>query len=148
MKSLKSYVCLITGCLLTGILFSGCKQEAICVEEQQQADAKIVSVSGPATLKAGEQATITVGVRNDQSVCVLETKAVFTNIDLDTLRIQATLEYTKNAKNDCNCKKDSVIYTLLYFTPLNNGTYHIIAAKDSSALLEPGDNLGYTIDVE
>jgi len=108
---------------------------------------RIVSVTGPPTAKAGEQVVITVGIRNDQSLCSEDAEAWYDHIGADTLRISGALRAVADRGKCRQCRKDAVLYTLLYFTPAGKGTYHIIAAGDTSVSSTNGDALRYRVTV-
>lgn len=123
----------------------GCRSEAICVATPEKTTARILSISGPAHVRAGEQVTLTVAVSNSSGLCVKEANAYIKNTGLDTLLVTAQLSYLPEQR-DCDCKRDSIIYTLLYFTPLNSGNYWFITTRDSSATSEqPMDIVDFTI---
>ena len=112
--------------------------------------AKIVSIAAPAHIRIGEQVTITVGVRNNSPSCVKEAKADISNNGFDSLLVTAALNITGDiAAKDCDCKQDTVIYTLVYFKPLDPGTYRIATEKDSSvSSAVPAERLGCFITVD
>jgi hypothetical protein len=149
MKVLKhTYFGILLLATLTACLIS-CTSKTVCPTEAAHIPAEIASLSGPENLKIGEQATITVAVRNSSLLCVKEANATFTNKGLDTLLVSAALSYTNEpVPADCDCKRDSIIYTLLHFTPLNEGNYRIITGKESVANVQPTDANGFTINVE
>lgn len=128
----------------------GCSSKTVCPEDVEHIQAEIAALSGPASLKVGEQATITVAVRNSGLRCVKEATATFTNIGLDTLLVNAELSYNNEpVPSDCECKRDSIIYTLIHFTPLNEGDYLIMSSKDTSiSNTVPTDISGFTIYVK
>lgn len=136
-------------CIL--FLLSGCKTKTACIAEQQRVSAKTISVSGPQHLTVGEQATITVGVRNNLLTCVKEGDATFTNIGFDSLLVTSELVYTNDPVTpECDCKTDSIVYTLIYFKPLTEGTYYFLTEKKDSSItsLDPANVLGFTINVD
>jgi len=132
------------------ICFIGCKSETACITEEQKAKTNIVSISAPAHINIGEQATITIGAVNNGNLCVKEATADINNIGFDTLLVTAALNYTKDAITEhCNCKTDSVIYTLVYFKPLNAGTYRIVTQIDSNvSTAMPAEKASYTITAD
>lgn len=132
------------------LLMFGCTSEKVCPEDVKTVEGKIVSLSGQQSIHAGEQAAITVGVRNKSSLCVKEALASFQNVGLDTLLVSAELSYIGGQNmNDCDCKRDSVVYTLLYFTPLNEGTYHFLTKGDSSVTnAHQSDRLDFVITAD
>jgi hypothetical protein len=129
-------------------MLSGCSRKKECTEELKKVPAKVVSISGPEHVKTGEQVVLTVGVHNVHGWCVKEANAYMENIGLDTLLVTADLTYGIDPVfTGCDCKTDSLIYTLLYFTPLNDGTYRMVTSPDSSATnASPGDILDFTIN--
>jgi hypothetical protein len=131
-------------------LMFGCTSKTACPEDVKTVKGKIVSLSGLQNIRTGEQAAITVGVRNVSSLCVKEAFTSFKNVGFDTLLVSAELSYIDGQNlNDCDCKRDSVVYTLLYFTPLNDGTYHFTTEGDSSATnAHAEDRLDFVITVE
>lgn len=132
------------------ICFISCKSETTCITEEQKAKTNIVSISGPDHVNIGEQATITIGVMNNTSLCVKEATADISNAGYDTLMVTAGLHYTNDAPaEDCNCKTDSIIYTLIYFKPLDAGTYRIITKIDSNVSTSVPEKLvDYSITVD
>lgn len=141
------YCFLLFACMF---LMFGCTSKTVCPEDVKTAKGKIVSLSGLQSIHTGNQAAITVGVRNKSSLCVKEAFASFQNVGLDTLLVSAKLSYIEGQNmSDCDCKRDSVVYTLLYFTPLNGGTYHFTTEGDSSITNAHGtDRLDFVITVE
>jgi uncharacterized membrane-anchored protein len=132
------------------LCFVSCKQKTTCATEEQKVKTNIASISGPAYIKVGEQATITIGAVNNTGLCVQEATADISNIGFDTLLVTAALKYTNdNVTKDCNCKTDSVIYTLIYFKPLDAGTYHIVTKIDSNiSTAIPEKVAGYSITAD
>jgi len=130
-------------------LLTGCRSGEECINHVSVTDGNIVSVTGPETMQQHEQITLTVGVENKDLRCVQEAAASFTNIGLDTLLVTAKLSYLENPTEDCDCRRDPVIYTLLYFTPLDTGTYTITTKPDSSVTnASPGDRIQFNIEVD
>ncbi|MFA6057315.1 MAG: hypothetical protein WC756_03890 [Taibaiella sp.] len=132
------------------LLMFSCASKKVCPEDVNTMEGKIVSLSGVQNIRAGEQAAITVGVRNESSLCVKEALASFQNVGLDTLLVSAELSYIDSQNmNDCDCKRDSIVYTLLYFTPLNGGTYHFVTKGDSSVTnAHQSDRLDFVITAD
>jgi len=123
----------------------GCRSRSECIAQPEQIPATIVSISGPQQVQTGQQVTLTIGVKNRNRICVKEADAYFYNKALDTLMLSADLFYLPEP-GGCDCKRDSIIYTLLYFTPLNDGTYTIVTAPDSTAsTAQPADNVNFRI---
>lgn len=143
----KYHYSLLLGCIL--LMFS-CKSKTVCPEDVKTVKGKIISLSGQQDIRSGEQAAITVGVRNESLLCIKEAQASFKNQGLDTLLVSAELHYIDGVtSSDCDCKRDSVVYTLLFFTPLNDGTYHFITDRDSTATnAHQSDGLDFVIEVE
>jgi hypothetical protein len=146
--NINKYNCSIL--LLVMLLIFSCTSKTVCPEDVKTVKGKIISLSGYQNMRIGEQSAITVGVRNESSLCIKEASASFINQGLDTLLVSAELSYIDGVQSsDCDCKRDSVIYTLLYFTPLNEGTYHFITDGDSSATnAHQSDGLDFVIEVE
>jgi hypothetical protein len=132
------------------LLMFSCTSKKVCPEDVKTVEGKIVTLSGLQDIRTGEQAAITVGVRNESSLCVKEAFASFQNVGLDTLLVSAELSYIEGQNTkDCDCKRDSVVYTLLYFTPLNGGTYHFITKGDSSVTnAHETDRIDFVIEVD
>ncbi|KAA5536948.1 hypothetical protein F0919_04550 [Taibaiella lutea] len=124
-----------------------CRHKTTCETEEQKIKTNIASISGPAHINVGEQATITIGAVNNAGLCVKGATADISNIGFDTLLVTAALRYTNDdVTEDCNCKTDSVIYTLIYFKPLDSGTYHIVTQIDSNiSTAIPEKVAGYSI---
>lgn len=131
------------------VCFISCKSGTTCISEEQKVKTNIVSISGPEHISVGEQAGITIGTLNSVNLCVKEATADINNVGFDTLLVTASLNYTNDAvTKDCYCKTDSIIYTLVYFKPLDTGTYHIVTQIDSNiSTAVPGKTVGYTITV-
>lgn len=146
--SINKYNCSIF--LAVMLLIFGCRAKTVCPENVKTVKGKIVSLSGQQDIRSGEQAAITVGVRNDSLLCIKEAQASFKNQGLDTLLVSAELHYIDGVTtNDCDCKRDSVVYTLLFFTPLNAGTYHFLTEGDSSVTnAHQSDRLDFVITVD
>ncbi len=136
--------------LLLLALLSGCHPKTVCTEEFQKIPTKIVAISGQEKVKTGEQVVLTVTVLNVKGFCVKQANAYMENIGLDTLLVTADLSYSKDpVSTECECRTDSLIYTLLYFTPLNDGTYRIITKPDSSVSnAGPNEALDLTINAD
>lgn len=132
MKRLNSVHSSLLVFILATLLW-GCTSKTVCPEDTKTARTEIVSVTAPESMHQGQQATLTIAVRNERSACVKDVNAYFTNIGLDSLLVTAELEYLNDpVPADCDCRRDTVLYTLLYFTPLHEGTYRIVTAIDSS----------------
>lgn len=139
------------GFLSVFFLLFGCKSKTACIAEQQIASAQTLSIAGTDHLNVGEQATITVGIRNNLLTCVKEGKATFTNIGFDSLLVTSELVYTNDPVTmECDCKTDSIVYTLIYFKPLDKGTYYFLTQKKDSSVtsLDPSNVLGFTITAD
>jgi hypothetical protein len=147
MKVSRIYYC---PAILWIVCFISCKADSACITEVKKAKTNIVSISGPEHINVGEQATITIGAFNNTGLCVKEATADINNIGFDTLLVTAALNYTNDAATeDCDCKTDSIIYTLIYFKPLNAGTYRIVTKIDSTvSSVGPGNAADYTINAE
>jgi hypothetical protein len=143
----KYYFSFLLACMF--LMFS-CTSKTVCPEDVKTVKGKIISLSGQQEIRQGDQAAITVGVRNESLLCIKEALASFENKGLDTLLVTAELRYIDNVtSNDCDCKRDSVVYTLLYFTPLNGGTYHFMTEGDSTATnAHQSDHLDFVITVD
>lgn len=149
MKKFRSiYVGLLVFVLVS--LFLGCTSKTVCPENVTTVQAEVISIAAPQNMNKGEQATLTIAVRNNLAACVKEANAYFTNIGLDTLLVTAELQYTPDpVPSDCACKRDTVLYTLIYFTPLDEGAYRIVTQRDSSVTnIHPGSKADITINVD
>lgn len=146
-SAIRIYHCAIVCAIVCG---SGCKRGSTCMTGTSSIKADIVSIDAPAHINVGERATITVAVRNNSPYCVKGAKADINNKGFDSLFLTAALEITADmATKDCDCKHDSVIYTLVYFKPLDPGTYRVVSEKDSSiSSANPGESVGFSITVE
>lgn len=136
--------------LVVMLVIFGCRSKTVCPADVKTIKGKIISLSGQQDIRSGEQAAITVGVRNESLLCIKEAQASFENKGLDTLLVTANLRYIDPiTSNDCDCKRDSVVYTLLYFMPLNGGTYHFMTEEDSSATnAHQSERLDFVITVD
>lgn len=150
MKFVQVHIYRFSLVLLLLALLSGCHPKTVCTEELQKIPTEIVAISGEKKVKTGEQVVLTVAVLNVKGFCIKQANAYMENIGLDTLLVTADLSYSKDPISaECECKTDSLIYTLLYFTPLNDGTYRIITKPDSSATnAGPNESLDFTINAE
>lgn len=102
-------------------------------------------------MHVGEQVSITVGVANNIPACVKESEAAFTILGHDTLLITSQLSYTDDRSTaGCECRSDTVVYTLLYFTPLDKGTYYFLTEKPDPNVTTslPGTGKAITITVD
>lgn len=132
------------------LLFTGCSPETVCTGEAKITRGEIVSISGQGNIKKGEEVILTIGIRNDPAICSKEVIAHMENKGLDTLILNGEISYTTGqAKEDCGCKKEEILYTLLYFTPLSEGSYHfIVPGKDTMESIGSGGQIGFVINVE
>lgn len=149
----------ITKAVKTKILFlvvvfftivQGCKTKTACPEGLIQAKGEIISISGPQNLHIGQKATLSIGVRNNPTFCVQEAEASIINQGLDTFVINASLLHIGTVtSNDCGCKKEDTVYTLIYFTPTTAGNYKFIVGPGSTTSMDPSENIpGFVVSVE
>lgn len=148
--SLKHNIAIASVWILGGMgMLAGCKTKDNCPEATNTVKAKVVSISAPANLKVGEKAAITIGIENLSGFCIRDTKSKISPIGRDTLLIEAELLHSGNKQvNDCECKEEGIIYTLLYFTPLTSGNYYLVLTPGSMANLDPSEKVSFQIDVE
>lgn len=130
-------------------MLAGCKTKDNCPEATNKVKAKVVSLSAPTNLKVGEKVAITIGMENLSGFCIRDTKANLSLIGQDTLLIEAELLRSGDKQvNDCECKEEDIIYTLIYFTPLTSGSYYLVLTPGSLTNLDPGDKTSFEIEVE
>jgi hypothetical protein len=121
--------------LLAIMVFLSCKEKDLCVEATQKNKGTIVSVDGPHQIAIGEQVALTIGVATNKSWCIKGAEGTVFHQGNNNLHIEANLLYTNTPKKqkNCDCNNDSTIYTLIYFTPLDSGTYTFNYENDSLA---------------
>jgi len=130
------------------ILLGSCQSKEICADEVNSIKAKVVSISGSDNLEAGGQTSLTIGVANNTKYCVREAQAQITPHGNDTFIVGATLLYSAlNTSSACDCKADSTLYTLLYFTPVTPGYYYFITEGDTTVSLGNHGNTSYMVEV-
>jgi len=125
---------------LLSCFLTGCKDKATCPDDFMKKPAKIVSITGPNTLTVGERAAINIGVENEQGICIIAVKADAENTGLDTITIDAELQYIAAGEKQCDCLNDSLIYTLIYFTPTTSGSYFFQVQKKLDSNVNPNDS--------
>ena len=130
------------------VLLASCESKEICADEVSTMKAKVVSISGSDNLEAGGQTSLTIGVANNAKYCVQQADANITPIGKDTFIVGANILYSElKTSAACDCKTDSTLYTLLYFTPLTPGLYYFITEGDTTISLGNNANTAYMMEV-
>lgn len=131
--------------LLVLPVVTGCHKVGTCHEEE--AAAKVVSLIAPEEIKRGETVVITLGALNKDSLCITGLKGQIVQ-QKDTLHIQAALRYTGvNGTTGCDCLRDSILYTQVYFYPTVTGSFWIIYGDVGGWLTTSGSNGRHNIKV-
>lgn len=124
-----------------GTLFQGCHKSRICREEERAAAGMINTVAAPSHIAKGKKVPITVAVQNNDTFCVKRVEGSIEFVEPVFFRISANLIHTgTQAESTCDCLKDSVLYTQVFFQPQVSGVFFLQYIVSDGSTVNGGSN--------
>jgi hypothetical protein len=113
---------------IAAIVASGCDDKKTCTQPVETLEAPIASIEGPHRMAVNTKYALTVGVINNTAYCVDGAEAGMEVVGPNNIVLTGSLRH-KGGRFDrstagCHCAEDSIVYTVVYFTPLFKGSYY------------------------